>query len=491
MTSHRRCRVRRLARRFDLFDIAAHWADRPYVVFLDSNDPSHPASRWSFVASDPTAVLRTKGERRYFGPPGGETESLGDPLELLRQITAGRRAVSTRSDDHPSIPFLGGALGYIGYELLHAIEEVPAHRREDHDVFDLHLGFFDSLVARDERSGDCYAIANGFGASEEEADAAADVRCSQLLADIAGAEPRSARPSTARRRRLTAEDLERAAVRPVLDHDEYVHVVETAKEHIRAGDVFEVCTCNRFDTTFDGDSTALYAALRASSPAPFAALVRLAGVDLLSSSPERFLSLDSDGWAESRPIKGTRPRAADEEEDRRLAKALAESEKDRAENIMIVDLVRNDLGRVCAFGTVEVPKLQVIESFAFTHQMVSTIRGRLRPGLDEIDLFRAAFPPGSMTGAPKIEAMKIIAALEPVKRGIFSGSIGYIGDDGRLDLNIVIRTLIRAGNELFFHTGGAIVADSDPEEEYRETLDKAAGLVAAIQLEAGTNEDVA
>ena len=169
----------------------------------------------------------------------------------------------------------------------------------------------------------------------------------------------------------------------------------------------------------------------------------------------------------------------------------AESEKDRAENIMIVDLVRNDLGRVCAFGTVEVPKLQVIESFAFTHQMVSTIRGRLRPGLDEIDLFRAAFPPGSMTGAPKIEAMKIIAALEPVKRGIFSGSIGYIGDDGRLDLNIVIRTLIRAGRELFFHTGGAIVADSDPEEEYRETLDKAAGLVAAIQLEAGTNEDVA
>ncbi|TMQ10219.1 MAG: anthranilate synthase component I family protein [Deltaproteobacteria bacterium] len=214
---------------------------------------------------------------------------------------------------------------------------------------------------------------------------------------------------------------------------------------------------------------------------PYSAYLRLPEVEVLSSSPERFLSLDRDRWVETRPMKGTRPRGRTPDEDRELSRQLAQSEKDRAENIMIVDLARNDLGRVCEFGSVTVPDLQVVETFAFTHQMVSTVRGRLLGAHTTIDLIAATFPGGSMTGAPKVEAMKIIDRLEPVKRGIFSGSIGYLDFEGMVGLNIVIRTLIKKGTALNFHVGGAIVSDSDAADEHQEILDKAAGLVAALE----------
>ncbi len=269
---------------------------------------------------------------------------------------------------------------------------------------------------------------------------------------------------------------------PVIDHAGYVALVKAAKDEILAGNVFEVCTTNRFHTTFSGSAVDLYRALRSVSGAPFAAYLQFPGLDVISSSPERFLRLDRDRWAETRPIKGTRPRGRTEEEDAAYIRDLETSEKDGAENIMIVDLARNDLGRVCEFRTVTVPQLRVVETYPFTHQLVSTVRGHLRPGAGTVDLLRAMFPGGSMTGAPKVEALKIIERLEPVKRGIFSGGIGYIDFDGSLDLNIVIRTFIKRGDDLTFHVGGAIVADSDPEEEYQETLDKAHGLVTALEI---------
>lgn len=258
-------------------------------------------------------------------------------------------------------------------------------------------------------------------------------------------------------------------------------MVEAARERILAGDAFEICTTNRFEVPVRGDAWDLYAELRRINPAPFAAFLQLPFARVISSSPERFLRLDKDRVAETRPIKGTRPRHADPGEDRRLVDELASSEKDRAENVMIVDLARNDLGRVCRIGSVSVPALFEVESYATVHQLVSTVRGVLAEGRDAIDLIRACFPGGSMTGAPKVEAMKIIDRLEPKERGIYSGALGYLGLDGTLDLSIVIRTLVVTEGRAFFGAGGAVVADSEAATEHEEMELKARALIEALE----------
>jgi anthranilate/para-aminobenzoate synthase component I len=231
---------------------------------------------------------------------------------------------------------------------------------------------------------------------------------------------------------------------------------------------------------FAGDAWLLYRALRARSPAPFGCFMDLPDGAVLSSSPERFLRLTGDGRVESRPIKGTRARGATAEADRALAAELASSEKDRAENLMIVDLVRNDLGRVCEIGSVEVPELMQVERYASVFQLVSTVVGKLAKGRDALDLVCAAFPPGSMTGAPKIAAVRLLDAIEPVRRGVYSGALGYLDVRGGLDLSVVIRTLLVKKGAAHLHVGGAVVADSDPAAEYAESLDKARALLAAL-----------
>ena len=270
--------------------------------------------------------------------------------------------------------------------------------------------------------------------------------------------------------------------------DEYCAAVQKCRDHIFAGDVFEVCLTQQMEMDLPGDPWELFGILREINPAPFAAWLQFPGFQVASASPERFLSLDSDRIAESRPIKGTRPRGATAQEDKRLREELASSAKDRAENVMIVDLVRNDLGRVAEIGSVTVPELQIIEQYATVFQMVSTVRARLRADRDCFDLIRACFPGGSMTGAPKIEAMKIIDDLEPVKRGVYSGAIGHIGFDGTMDLSIVIRSIVCKDGRATFGVGGAVVADSDPAAEYQETLDKARALIAAVSLLAGQKD---
>jgi para-aminobenzoate synthetase component 1 len=241
-----------------------------------------------------------------------------------------------------------------------------------------------------------------------------------------------------------------------------------------------VCLTHRLDAPFDGDPFALWQELRRASPAPFAAFLDLPEGAVVSSSPERFLALDAARTAESRPIKGTRPRGATPEEDAQHAADLAASPKDRAENAMIVDLVRNDLGRVCRFGTVEAPELFVVERYATVHQLVSTVRGELDPAHDAVDLIRACFPPGSMTGAPKIEAMTLLEALEPTERGVYAGALGWMDFSGTLDLSVVIRTIVLKDGRAHVHVGGAIVADSDPPSEYDETMHKARAMLEAL-----------
>jgi para-aminobenzoate synthetase component I len=275
-----------------------------------------------------------------------------------------------------------------------------------------------------------------------------------------------------------------------LPRADYERAVRRAMDYIRAGDVFQVNLSQRLSAGWTGDPFALYGRLRATSPAPFMALVRLGGADVISASPERFLSRHGQR-IETRPIKGTRPRAAGRAEDRRRALALRSSAKDRAENVMIVDLARNDLGRVAAFGSVTVRELCALESHPGLHHLVSTIDARLRPGVSVADVVRATFPPGSVTGAPKIRALEIIEELEPVRRGPYCGAIGCFSPGGDIDLSVAIRTFVAAHGHLHLHVGGAVVADSDPALEWRETMHKAARLLEAAGGSVREREQVA
>ena len=311
----------------------------------------------------------------------------------------------------------------------------------------------------------------------------------RLAGPPAGPAARPADPSPARSSRVepapsypvTTTDAALAiGLRSTFTHRGYLDAVAKVREYIVAGDIFQANLSQRFQAPLREPPFELYRRLRRRNPAPFAAYLGFGEVTVLSASPERFLRLDHDRQVETRPIKGTRPRGLGPMHDAALGRALAESEKDRAENVMIVDLLRNDLSRVCLPGTVRVPELFALEQHPTVHHLVSTVVGELEPGADAVDLVRATFPGGSITGAPKVRAMEIIAELEPTRRGVYCGSIGYIGATGAMDTSIVIRTFVAAGGGLYFQAGGGVVADSDPELEYRETLDKAQGLIETL-----------
>ncbi|HKK50903.1 MAG TPA: aminodeoxychorismate synthase component I, partial [Myxococcota bacterium] len=291
--------------------------------------------------------------------------------------------------------------------------------------------------------------------------------------------PMHRRPHQAQREARTGPSGPEAEVESTTDASGYAKAVDTILEEIAAGNVYQANFSQRLSMPSSEDPWRLYRALRARNPAPFGAYLTLPDAAILSSSPERFLRMDASRNVESRPIKGTRPRGRDALEDARLAAELAGSEKDRAENLMIVDLMRNDLGRVCAPGSIAVPELMTIETYAAVFQMVSTVTARLSPGRDALDLVSATFPPGSMTGAPKRAAVELLDRLEEVRRGVYAGALGYLDVRGGLDLSVVIRTFVQRRGRAHLHVGGGIVADSSPEAEYRESLDKARAPLAA------------
>jgi para-aminobenzoate synthetase component 1 len=276
----------------------------------------------------------------------------------------------------------------------------------------------------------------------------------------------------------------RLALRSSFTHRGYLDAVARVREYIVAGDIFQANLSQRFEAPLPDSPWAFYRRLRTRNAAPFAAYLDFPEATVLSASPERFLRVDAAGCVETRPIKGTRPRGHGPEHDAALGQALVESAKDRAENLMIVDLMRNDLSRVCAPGTVRVPELFALERYATVHHLVSTVVGELTPGADALTLLRAAFPGGSITGAPKVRAMEIIAELEPSQRGVYCGAVGYCSVTGELDTSIAIRTAVALDDHVYFSAGGGIVADSDPEQEYRETLDKARGVIGALEVSA-------
>ncbi len=449
----------------------------PYPWLLDSALPSARLGRFSLAGADPYLVLRARGNRcelecRRAVRPGfarGRRVLEGDPFALLRALLPSAPVEQATEE----IPFVGGAVGYFGYELADRIEELDFRGLDDLALPDLYLLFVDRTLAYDHRARRLYACGLGFGADPS----SARRRAEHAAAALAG---RCLRPVRPGRREIPRADRRSARVSSLLDESGYAKSVDEILEQIAAGNVYQANLTRRLELPHSGDPWRLYRRLRRLNPAPFASFLGLPEVAVLSSSPERFLRLHADGRVESRPIKGTRPRGETPAADAAQRRALADSAKDRAENLMIVDLVRNDLGRVCRAGSVRVPELMAIEPYATVFQMVSTVRGRLRRGCDAIDLLRAAFPPGSMTGAPKLAAIRILESLEPVRRGIYSGAIGYLDARGGADLSVVIRTILLRRGRAYVHVGGGIVADSTPAAELRETHDKARALLTAL-----------
>ncbi len=473
--------------RVDCWSVARHLEDERFLFLLDSADTNAELGRCSILAWRPRWEFLAKDGVAWAGPPGA-VELLGGPVlaELDRTLAAFSTAAAATDvqEDVPSV-FRGGAVGFLAYELLHEIEAVRPSDAPDLGIADCHLLFCDVALITDEIAGRSWILSNGWGdtaaASREDSLTTltlARTACAGVVEPAHRTGPAADMPKG---RRLHSRDLERHGIRPATAPERYLDLVQSAREHIFAGDVFELCLSQRFDTDFDGRGVDLYEAMRSLNPAPMGAYLRYPELEVLSCSPERFLRVDAGRWVETRPIKGTRPRGRDALEDEALAVDLASAPKDSAENVMIVDLARNDLGRVCEFGTVTVPTLRVVERYPSVFQLVSIVRGHLREETTPVELLAAAFPGGSMTGAPKIEAMRLISAMEDSRRGVFSGAIGYINYSGELDLNIVIRTIVKRGEALSFHTGGAVTSDSVPEDEYQETLDKACALVWAIE----------
>ncbi|MBI4294889.1 MAG: aminodeoxychorismate synthase, component I [Chloroflexi bacterium] len=446
--------------------------DRPFAFFLDSGMAPEGLGRYSFMGSDPFLVLRSRGQSIDLLWPDGRMQSrVGDPFDfvggLLREYALPPIAAP--------VPFWGGAVGYFSYDLCHFIERLPATAADDLGLPQCYLAFYDAVVAFDHLEGRAYVISTGMPQSE----LASRRRRAQARLEETRSRLQSLPvvPDVAAGAALT----ERVSLRSNFSREGYLRAVNRARDYIIAGDIFQVNLSQRFETELSVPAWELYRRLRRVNPAPFAAYLDFDGLRVVSASPERFLRLQGD-LVETRPIKGTRPRGRTTSQDKALARELVTSAKDRAENVMIVDLERNDMGRVCRYGTVWVRELAALERYATVFHLTSTVEGRLRPDRDRIDLLRATFPGGSITGAPKVRAMEIIDELEPTRRSVYTGAIGYLGFDGGMDLNIVIRTILVAGKRAYFQVGGGIVYDSDPEAEYQETLDKAQALVQALSL---------
>jgi para-aminobenzoate synthetase len=442
-----------------------------HAFWLDSSKAGDERSRFSFIGSGdgPLSAFVT-----YDVASGEVRAAHADAVEVRRETIFDylRRELRNMRRSADELPFdlNGGFVGYFGYELKAVCGGNAAHRSSLPDAAFI---FADRLIAFDHRDGATYIVCLADRAHRAEGRRWVDSTRRQL-----DALPDPADPAPAPHHRQVEFRLSRS-------YETYIDDIRRIKERLRDGETYEVCLTNQISADVEADPLDLYRLLRHVNPAPFSAYLRLGDAAVLSSSPERFLSVGRDRWVEAKPIKGTTRRGATPAEDAALSEELRTSEKNRAENLMITDLLRNDLGLVCEIGTVHVPHLMEIESYETVHQLVSTIRGRLREDLAASDCVQACFPGGSMTGAPKKRTMEIIDALEHEARGVYSGAIGYLGLGGAADLNIVIRTIVMEGTSLSIGAGGAIIMQSDADDEFQEMLLKAEALMRAIALGTG------
>ncbi|WP_052560943.1 aminodeoxychorismate synthase component I [Gemmata sp. SH-PL17] len=448
----------------DPWAVARKLAHLPHLLFLDSAEKHADRGRYSYVSADPYGIASDFASRR-------QMETVPRHIAAISGLP----------------PFQGGYAGLFGYGLGRHFERIHATKFDEFEVQELALGRYDWVFSFDHHQRRAWIVSTGeIGIEWPKQVERAGSRLRDVLAWLS-------RPYEMRLcDREYLSDLPESALAPQhplpgfpgvtsnFDRAGYEAAVRRAVEYVHAGDCFQVNLSQRLLAPLREHPLELYSRLRALNPAPFAGYFDLGEFQILSASPERFLRVHPDGAVETRPIKGTRPRGKTPEDDAALIRDLSTSPKDRAENVMIVDLLRNDIGRVCEFGSVKVPRVCEVETFRFVHHLVSEVRGKLRAGLGPLDLLRATFPGGSVTGAPKVRAMEIIAELEPTARGPYCGSLGWIGFDGAMDTNILIRTFTAGRGWVQFPVGGGIVADSDPAREYEETLHKAAGLLRSL-----------
>ncbi|MFM5356230.1 aminodeoxychorismate synthase component I [Aeromonas veronii] len=424
-------------------------------MLLESAGPLGTDNGFDIITADPLATLETRGEVTTLRIGANISKHHEDPLALLAHTQQQLLGELDLCATH--LPFIGGALGLFGYDLGRRFERLPVQAAADIAVPDMAVGIYDWALLRNVATGDWQLVHWGDKAG--------------LANRLAWLEQQQAKPAPS--------FALQGSWQSNMSRAEYGEKFARIQEYLAAGDCYQINLTQRFSAPYQGDEWQAYCLLATANKAPFSAFIRLPDSALLSLSPERFLLLDG-RHIETKPIKGTRPRHPDPATDRQVALELAQADKDRSENLMIVDLLRNDIGRVSRPGSVSVPHLFAVESFPAVHHLVSTIHGELDARWQGVDLLRACFPGGSITGAPKIRAMEIIEELEPQRRNAYCGSIGYLSQHGRMDTSICIRTLIAEAGRLHCWAGGGIIADSDADSEYQETYDKVARILPPL-----------
>lgn len=440
-------------------DAAEHLSNCPNMAFLDSAMKHEKLGRYSYIAIDPFATFSIRQGIAYWN----ECALDASPLTAFRQQLARYKCDFSK---HP-IPFQGGCIGYIAYELAQQFENLSPPEQDFALCDELSFHFYDILFAFDHMKEQAWIFSSGFPENDwDKRKKRAKKRYEEALSWLKIKTP----PDTIGKRENETPIIWRSNFSP----QSYQDAVECVKEHIISGDIYQANIAQRFSATLPDNfnSWHFYKTLRATNPATFSAFINFGPLNLASSSPERFLRL-LNGNVETRPIKGTAKRSKDKKADQKAAENLTQSEKDYAENVMIVDLLRNDLSRACSPGSIDVPSLCQLESYASVHHLVSAVTGRLNEDFDALDLLQACFPGGSITGVPKLRAMDIITEIEKTTREVYCGAIGYISFDGNMDVNIAIRTVILHDHQAVFQAGGGITLLSDPKEEYKETLAKA------------------
>ncbi|MFH1791161.1 MAG: aminodeoxychorismate synthase component I [Candidatus Omnitrophota bacterium] len=451
------------------FEMYSHFSDCPDSFFLDSGMDPDRLGRFSFMGVEPFLVFKSRGRDIDVDLQGWRKLFSGNPFCVLRDLLSKYQS-DFRTDD---FPFWGGAVGWFSYDLKQFTEKLPDTASEDTDIPECMLGFYDTVLIFDNLAQRAFIASTGYPETGQKRALRARARLASLKDRVLSIDRYESGS------RAGAEPVRCRALTSNFSREEYCRAIRGAKRYITKGDIYQVNLSQRFSAVTESDPFRIYAALRKINPAPFAAYLNFRDAQVISASPERYIRVFG-RKIETRPIKGTRPRGATSVEDKRLKRELVSSVKDRAENLMIVDLERNDLGRICGYGSVKVSEFMTCEEFPTVFHLTSTIEGKLRKGVGPVDILLNCFPGGSITGAPKIRAMEIIEELEGVKRSVYTGAAGYISFNGDMDTSVIIRTLLHRRGKLYFSVGGGIVHDSNPSKEYEETLHKARALIQAI-----------
>ena len=448
----------------------------PDACLLESVERGEQIGRFTFVGARPYMQIRTRGREVTIQRGKRKEHFQGNVFEVLKQQLRKHRPANV-----PGLPpFTGGAVGYFAYDVVRNLENIGEHAKDDLSIPDCVLMFFDRLLAFDHLRHQIHIIAMADVSSESPRRA-----YDRAVADIAVLEKkleRGLRPL--HWKTIAAKKNSKLKVHTGTDQKKFQQIVNRAKEYIAAGDIFQVVLSQRLDFVPEVAPFDIYRALRAVNPSPYMYFLRMGDLHILGSSPEMLVRATG-SKLEYRPIAGTHPRGANEAEDLRLEQQMLHDEKERAEHVMLVDLGRNDLGRVSEYGSVKVNDLMYVERYSHVMHIVSALEGKLRAGMDALDAFAACFPAGTLSGAPKVRAMQIIEELEPTRRGVYGGSILYADFAGNLDSCIAIRTMLMKGKRAYLQAGAGIVADSDPAKEYQESLNKARAVLRAVETARG------